>query len=243
MNPFLDRYKNLDLIELLRILDRQEDYEPLAIQAVKIELDSRNVSLEELNEAKMILANEKLLKEKSAERKKEIRSAIINSINPIQSAHPSLSRSIIIISIAFTILSVYLIYTDLPFLMFLLEDEYMEWDLFSVFYFLPILIVPVATVLFWRRKKSGWTILFVYLIFSLVNTIGVVSLSFIIESSYYGGTIPKFLFFIGSIIAILKKDILGIYVVDKRYLYKTGISTLIASVILVIFWINGLLIS
>ena len=58
MNPFEERYKTLDLIELLRILDRAEEYQPIALEAAKKELDSRNPAQEELHQAKIILANE-----------------------------------------------------------------------------------------------------------------------------------------------------------------------------------------
>ena len=58
-----------------------------------------------------------------------------------------------------------------------------EWDFSMILYFLPLIIIPTATILFWLRKKIGWILLCIYLSYSVVNTIGLIILTWDVQSS------------------------------------------------------------
>ena len=240
MNQFSDRYKKLDSIDLLRILDNALDYQPLALQAAREELETRNLSFEELNEANSVLAAEKSMKEKSIERSKEIRSIIIKSvINPIQTERGSSATSIILIALAFVLHSVYVVYHKLFELKYFVTDEYSELDLYSIFYFLPIIIVPIATFLFWYRKKSGWTLLIIYLTFSSINTFVLLILVSQLADPYPAPIIDfvfPLIFFLGLIWVIVRENIRKEYGVESKYLYQTFIFTSVATILLVSYW-------
>ena len=239
MNPFSEKYKSLDLIELLKILEQEQIYQPLAIQTAKEELANRNPSAEELNTAKRVLADEKAVIEKEAERKKEIKSTIAEFINPIKAGETTTSKSITIIALAFGLLSIYLIYDKLPFLIYLFKQEHMEWDESMIFYSLPMVIVPLATILFWRKQKSGWILLFIYLTFNLVLVIGTALA--LLTSEYYTGSTTEVpiavLFFTASIWAIARKNIREAYSISLPQFYKIVILTLVVSIALVVYLI------
>src|SRR5688572_18759728 len=53
MNPFAEQYKSLNNIDLLRILEKSEEYQPLAVEAAQLELTFRKLSNEELEAARV----------------------------------------------------------------------------------------------------------------------------------------------------------------------------------------------
>lgn len=52
------------------------------------------------------------------------------------------------------------------------SDDGGEWDLSMVEYFLPLILLPVAVLLFWNRKRSGWILLAVFMTYSAVTAFG-----------------------------------------------------------------------
>ena len=59
MNPFAEQYKSLNNIDLLRILEKPEEYQQLALEAAQLEIAFRNLSNKELDEARFGLELEK----------------------------------------------------------------------------------------------------------------------------------------------------------------------------------------
>jgi hypothetical protein len=51
-NDFSERYKGLGNADLLDILESANDYQPSAVEAARLELDSRQLSAEQLMKAK-----------------------------------------------------------------------------------------------------------------------------------------------------------------------------------------------
>ncbi len=59
MNPFTEQYKALNNIDLLRILEKSEEYQPLAVEAAQLELAFRKLSNKELDEVRFEFELEK----------------------------------------------------------------------------------------------------------------------------------------------------------------------------------------
>ena len=105
-NNFSEYYKTLSHTALLEILANTESYQLLAIEAAKVEFDNRQLSDEEIQEAKQLLFNKQARKEKELEKVKVVETkiktaghAFIDTISPIQSGITSTEKSIRLIII------------------------------------------------------------------------------------------------------------------------------------------------
>ncbi len=174
-NNFSEYYKTISDTELLNILDNPANYQPLAVEAAKEEFANRQLSDTETQEARQPLVAKQAQKEKDREKVKAVETKIkaaghtfIDTINPIQSGIPSTEKTIRLIVIIFGGLFLYQIISDLKMLTLMLKDI-TRFDTSSFFYFLPIVIIPTATILFWRQKTLGWILLVFFLTYSAVG--------------------------------------------------------------------------
>jgi len=94
-NNFTELYKTWTTDKLLDIVDNPSDYQKLAVDTARLELDSRQLSAEQLEEAKIIQANRhKVIADKQQENKaiedkvKSVGSSLVNAFYPIQKAPP-----------------------------------------------------------------------------------------------------------------------------------------------------------
>lgn len=249
MNPFSEQYKTFSNTDLLRIIENQSDYQPKAVEAAKTEINNRNLSNYEIKDAKNALEAERQEKQKQSEKRTEIEQNIktlatsfFNTINPIQQSTPTAERQIKLITIAFGLLAIFKWYNQLEFLKFILTDSSGSWDLSILAYFLPLILLPIATLLFWRRKKSGWILITVYLTYSAINAFGFIilrwnrqslgnptldslfpqvsSISLLLTIFFYGGTVW----------VLAKKEIREHYNINRQ----TMIITIATSAILTI---------
>jgi len=81
MNPFAEQYKSLKTIDLLRILEKHEEYQPLAVEAAQLELAFRKLSKKELDEARFGLELEK--EQEIIAKQREILSRIKTITSPL----------------------------------------------------------------------------------------------------------------------------------------------------------------
>jgi hypothetical protein len=181
MNQFTERYKSHSNAELLKIIENSSDYQPEAVETAKNEIEQRQLTDKELKEAETELEIQRQEKNKKTERKQEIENkvkefgaSIVDTVNPIQQSTPTTERLIRLITIVFGLISVYQFYKEFGMLKFMLGNNGGEWDFSMALYFVPFFLVPIATVLFWFRKKIGWILLGIYLTYSAVNSIGLI---------------------------------------------------------------------
>jgi serine/threonine protein kinase len=103
-----------------------------------------------------------------------------------------------------------------------------------VLFFIDLLIFPIATVLFFKRKKIGWILLAGSLSYSAVIIIARLIITFF----YYDfNPYLEFMFFSGALVLMCKDEIKKIYEIDKIQMLKT-IATVatITSIITIFFW-------
>jgi hypothetical protein len=107
-------------------------------------------------------------------------------------------------------------------------------------YFLPLVLLPIAIILFWLRKKSGWILLSAYLTYSAIGAIGLVIMTWNMEpigvpalDRLFPQTSPTTqiltaLFFVGNLWVLTKKDIKEEYNINRQTSFATiGISAVL----------------
>jgi len=253
---FSEKFNTYSNVDLLRIIENPNDYQPQAVETAKTIFSERQLSEMEIKIAENELENErqqKLKKEQNKliveEKVKNIGNSIFDLINPIQKKTPTPEKSIKIISIIFGGLFLFQLYKEFGMLRFMFTDSYAEWGFDMVLYFLPLIIIPTATILFYMRKKTGWLLLTMFLTYSAVLTIGMIILTMNMKPSgieVLDNIFPQtplltyilvFLFYTGIIWAISREKIRIIYSINKLTMTLTiSIVTLVVALgIIVIF--------
>lgn len=241
MSQFSEKYKTFSNTDLLRVLENERDYLPEAIEAANKELSSRCLSDDDMELAKVELEKEQEDTIKNKERQKEIKNTlkkkgtgIVDYFNPIENEDEKQDdqtppKVINTISIVFCIIAILQIATQWDLLIGLLRNP--EWD-FSIFMFLfPLLIAPVAAILFWIKKRVGWVLLSIYLGFALMGFLWMLFISF--DPTYLLGS----LFFTGTLWVICQQRIRNVYKISTDAMYLTIIATIaIIAIILCIYF-------
>ncbi len=249
MTDFTEKFTTYSNTDLLKIIDSPDDYQPLAVETAKSIFSSRQLNDHDIEIAKAELAAIKQEKEAKDQKKKDLENKVKNigasvfsTINPVPTETPNADKIIKITSIVFGGLFLFQLYKELGMISFMFTDSGAKWDFSMVLYFLPLLFVPVATILFFKRKKIGWTLLTIFLSYSAVSSIGLFIMTLNREPSGFPAldnifpqTSPTphlmtLLFFAGALWTICKEEIREIYIVDKKYMFRTiGISAAITA--------------
>ena len=115
----------------------------------------------------------------------------------------------------------------------MLTDDTGDWNLSMVEYFLPLILLPTSTILFWLRKKSGWILMASYLTYSAISTLGLTIMTWNMQPSgipaldnLFPQTSPitlimTTLFFGGTLWVLTKNEIKEQYKVNKQTMVTT----------------------
>ncbi|MBK5721266.1 hypothetical protein JGH11_10325 [Dysgonomonas sp. Marseille-P4677] len=243
MNQFSEKYRTFSNTELLRVLENEQDYCPEAVTAANEELAARQLSPDDIALAKAELDKEQQEERRKKEQQEEVKNTlkergadIINYINPIEDENEERDEQappkvINTISIIFFIIAILQIATQIDLIKTFFTDP--EWD-FSVFmFFFPIIIAPVATILFWMKKSAGWVLLSIYLGFALMGFLWVLFMSF--NPTYLLGS----LFFTGTLWVICQQRVRNVYKITTDIMYITIIASIaiIATILSVYFFV------
>lgn len=251
MNQFTERYKTYTNSDLLRVIETQSDYQPEAVEAAKTEINQRNLSDEELTEAKRELEAERQeyqkQNEKNAEAQRKVKTlgtSAFDTINLIQGSAPTAERLIRLVIIIFGLIAIFKWYSQFGLVKFMLTDNSAGWDLSMLKYLLPLILLPIALVLFWLRKKSGWILMAAYLTYSAISAFGLIIMTWNMEplgiptlDSLFPQTstttqILTTLFFGGTLWVLTRKEIKKHFSIKRQ----TAIATIaIAGILTIIF--------
>ncbi len=237
---FTDRYKNYSNSELLKIIDNPNNFQPLAVETAKAIFESRQLSDEDIEIAKATIAIQRQEKEAHDEKKKvlgikvkNIGASLVDTFYPIQTNTPTTDKIIKIVSIVFGGIFLYQLFKEIGMIKFMFTDSEDERDFSIILYFLPLLIVPIATVLFYTRKKIGWTLLAIFLTYSAVNAIllffmelnrmpsGIPALDILFPTTSPVTHLGTIIFFCGILWVICKDSIREIYTIEKKPMVRT----------------------
>lgn len=240
VTDFTEKFSTYSNTDLLKIIDGPDDYQPLAVETAQKIFASRQLSDLDIEIAKSELALLRQEKEAKDQRKKDLEStvknigvSVLSAVHPIQTVTPSADKIIKIVSIVFGGLFLFQLYKEFGMISFLFTESETNWDYSIVLYFFPFIIVPTATILFFKRKKLGWTLLAIFLTYSAVSSVGLFFLTLRMDA--YGNPAQDFLFsqflptshiltllfFAGTLWTICKESIREIYFVDKKYMLVT----------------------
>jgi len=236
MNQFSPLYKKLSNADLLKIIDTPADYQSEAIEAANEELAARQPTDEELLTARE--ENERLRQEallKSGKTKvwenkaQDIAHTITDTLNPIQTEKPSAPRAILWISILMILLTLYQLYSQFGLLKYMFTYGSGKWSFAMIMYFFrPLIVAPIAAVLFALREKYGWVLLSGYFIYLAVNTLALLYLAFkhpIRSGDPVSGLPPSVsvdsmvgwaIFNAGCLYFMFKKDVREIYTINPK---------------------------
>eukprot|EP01029_Cantina_marsupialis_P030236 TRINITY_DN8077_c0_g3_i2.p1 TRINITY_DN8077_c0_g3~~TRINITY_DN8077_c0_g3_i2.p1 ORF type:complete len:258 (+),score=19.66 TRINITY_DN8077_c0_g3_i2:360-1133(+) len=250
MNQFKERFNSYSNVELLEIIDSSSGYQPEAIEAAENELEKRQLSTDDLKKAKLEQEKKReerivqsMNKKKIEHKIKNIGDSISDTLNPIQNSPIKTEKEIRILTIVFGIISVYQIYNEFGMLKFMFGNDGAVWTFEMWLYFLPLILVPISTFLFWFRKKIGWILIGIYLIYSAISTFVMAIQVWNIKptgnpqfDSIFPTTSPyifalTFMFFIGFIWAIGKRNIREEYSISNGTMITTFMSTSLLTLI------------
>jgi len=249
---FIKQFEEYSTIQLLRIIDSPNDYQPDAVEAAKTIISNRQLPEEEIEKARDELNGEKREKERELkDNPKDVYQSVFDAVNPVHSGILIPEKAIKIISIALSGLFLFQLYRELKFIYSIFIAGYADWSLFLDIYFLPLLVLAAVIVLFYKRKKAGWFLLAIYLIFSAISAIGmfimlikthpagIEALDVVISSSYIFliTHILTFIFCAGIIGIISKENIRAVYSISEQTMINTITITTLTMIVLLISYL------
>jgi hypothetical protein len=254
MNPFTERYKTLSNPDLLKIIDNPVDYQPIAVEAAQVELSNRQLNNDELASAKA--KNDLEAQKRSAQIEKkealenklnDLSGSVIDAIHPIHKGTLSAPRVIKIMSLVFTIMFLFGAFNQFDFIKFMLTNKNAKWDFGTLVYFIPLIFTPIATFLFWHRRKLGWILFCTFFTYSALNTAALAfklvfsnhaansQIDSLFPSASPSSFIWNILFYSAYLWLLFKIDIRKIYKIDKRtMLITTGLGVILTVITIVI---------
>jgi drug/metabolite transporter (DMT)-like permease len=137
-------------------------------------------------------------------------------------------------------------YNEFGLIKYILTNSLTGLDYSIVEYVLPILILPIATILFGLKKKSGWILLSTYISYSAINVIGILFLTWGMEptgipaidslfpQSLIISLIITALFYGGTLWVLNKREVREKFNTNQN----TAIGTIALTVVLTIFLIS-----
>ncbi len=220
-NQFTDIYKRLPDEKLIDIIDNKKDYQPLAIETALFEIKSRQLTDNQISEAKQRNADiknkktqaDKIVKER-IEVAKNTADKALTILDPLVEKTPQ--RTIKLISFVLGLLAIIKLFSNFSMIAALFKDT--NWDFSVAIFLFDLLFLPIALIPFWRLKNLGRKMLSIWLIYNLLS---VVSLLVVMFSSSHSNSPLSFLmpqtdpatFLVGALLSagllyyINKKDV------------------------------------
>jgi hypothetical protein len=173
-NQFTEKYKSLSTRQLVAIVDNPKDYQPLAVVTAKFELNSRQLTSQDIDSVRNAILTEQLDKQNASDQKKQKQKVVVDKAlkvsdyaDPLVEKTPE--KSIILISVILLAISIFKIVNNYPHIIFRLKD-FDVWKTITDVDFVETIWLPIAVVLFWLKKNTGRQMIFIWLCFSLLMT-------------------------------------------------------------------------
>ncbi|EGJ99212.1 hypothetical protein [Dysgonomonas gadei] len=229
MSQLSEVYKTYSVTALLRIIENPENYRPEAVKTARDELDARDLTPDDKNRAIAELEAERqelaLKKEHREEIKntlKEKGSGIMDYISPIQDNEDDARKSprlINTIAIIFLAIGLLQIITQFDLITGLFQDS--RWDFSVVIFLFPVIITPLAAILFWMKKTAGWILLSIYLSFALMGLLWMFFIAY--DPTFLIGS----LFFSGTLWTISQERIRNVFKISTDTMYASVIASIL----------------
>ena len=255
MNQFTERYKSISNSDLLKIIDKPEDYQILAVEAAKQELANRQLSDHEIANAKTELKSKTRIEEDEIEKKKifetqvkefgiDVSEAVMGI--SMQTKKPGSPKIVRLLSLSLLIYLGFVLYDNFEKIIFLFQ-EIEKANIFSFVIVFRLSLIATTIILFWKHKRTGWILLATYLIF---NIFGDIIISFMMVYPQYSilperiykpithfnpfSLIGRNIFYVVSLWLICKSNLRQIYLINKKSIY-TSISIAAGLLLLILY--------
>jgi hypothetical protein len=236
---------------LLDVLDNPGRYQPSARSLAKAEFEARQLSSDDVNEARQLLKLKNEKKEKQQEQVDTVRSKLTGAGNemyetfsPIRSSIPMHEKLIRLVAIAFSLFYLYKLISGFPYILAILKGEsYGSFDYTG--YLFPLLVEGAAIVFFWLRKRIGWILLVAFCSYSMI-AVALGLFNSIYRQLQGGGYFDFFptpspvayivagLFFIGTIFVLKKDDVRDVFRIQKNDLTGSVVSGVLMGLLFVV---------
>jgi hypothetical protein len=171
-----EKYNSYSNFELFWIIENPKDYQPEALDIARKIISSRNLSEDEILSTQKEVEkqrSEKLLKEVGQniyfESIKKLIVKILTFYRPTQKDQLLGIKLIHIISIAFIIISLLYLFKYWNIIIYSIEGRYKYSVLTGILYIFPLLYLAIATFLFFKKKRFGWTLIIIYQTYALLT--------------------------------------------------------------------------
>ncbi|MES2113150.1 MAG: hypothetical protein V4577_30645 [Bacteroidota bacterium] len=151
--------------------------------------------------------------------------------SPYQSEKTAAPKAILWLSILMILAFLYQLYLQFGLLKYMLTNDSAKWDSTMAMYFIrPLVVMPVAAILFALRKNTGWVLLSGYLTYLAINTVALLYMDFKYQpepgistpldrlqpSAPSNSLIGWSIFIAGCLYFIYKKDVREIYNISQK---------------------------
>lgn len=233
-------YKRLSNSELLEILEDPRTCQASAIAAAKNEFSNRKLSKEEIYNAKADLRDKQLFTQKRFESRYNILHEIEKKRNSSNAFfHPNEKdiskneRKIRFITLGLSALFLIYLFRDVQTIRFF--TMYM-WDMPAEFVaiLLPMIMLPVALILFWKRRPVGWRLLAIWLTYSsLESTVSLFvsdnsgPLDYLVPTPSLSGILVNMIIVYGTLFTICQSNIREEFTISKKNMTTVLILTVV----------------
>lgn len=234
---FKETYKDYTNVALLQIILQPERYQPEAVSAANLLLESRTVTEEERQKAAYLLQESASASAQKKQQQEAFKHKAIDILEPLlrpgSEVNPQKWLNILLITLILQYLwSIY--NASQTILYFVSNDpESLPWELLHYF---DLIWTPVIIYLIYRRKKWGWILLFGDSLFVVISSIYQTSALVAYLRSNPDGEFLSFfltLFLHAAFCFFLwRKDIADHFSVKDRLKKKTGIIVAVLSLLL-----------
>jgi hypothetical protein len=167
-NPFLETYRSFSNAALLEIMQNPANFEPIAVEAVRAEINSRQLTPNDLEAAHLEL--ERLLQpsKKRALRRQRMREALAAGYITIAeelAPSPKITdeKRIRLACYGVGLLFLFYVVPDFRFTIRILLDPH-SWEFSTLLMtIMPLVAIPVGLYYFWHKHPVGWIALTVWL--------------------------------------------------------------------------------
>lgn len=169
MADFHSIFKSSPTTKLIQVTEAPEEYSVEALKAAKLELAARDDVEEALAELIQQQEKDALRKSKAIKVESAIGQKLKSFwalINPLQSEKATGERRLKWLLIFFGGIAIYQMIKEIPFVYYSIRYESEYLDFAFAYNVLPMLILPIGTILLYKRNKTGWAILYAW---SIVN--------------------------------------------------------------------------
>jgi hypothetical protein len=216
LKDFIETFKGYNNSELILRVDNPNQYQPLAVQAASIVLSSRNLSTEELENARNeIKQKEKFQIEYSANKRQltnQRADKIISKLFPIQKNNGSVDIVINILSYLYFAILIVMIVNNIKLIDFIVDQDESKMDIPTYLHFVESVLLLITLPLFFLRKRTGWFLFLAYMVNSLILTLAIVGKD--------ATNFLQLLFPVGVLIIFCRPSFINAFKVEKSEIKK-----------------------